>query len=418
MAKKKVYAAIEISDQEVRLVVSEVFDGRSNILRVEKAVCDGVKDFRITDEGAVVKAIQQVVKQAQNALGYKIERVLLAIPPKDVRRSSQKVHIAIEDGTNNIRRFHVQTGLKQAMQKKLDDQHELVSIDKILYTVNQNSSTKIPVSQEANSFDMEVDLLYADKEILYSYAKAVEQANLEILDICLDTFAQAHETAALAMSEDRPIILLSLERDHTTLSLLMQSRIMAVSVLDQGFGSFVEELKEKYGFSDETAYRLLQNVFETKDENITDSIIYIEQQEDERVEITARELADIVLPKIRGWIAEINAASEPIVKDGKARYMITGQGSNLPVLEKFEDAFNAPASVYKVTAIGARDGSYVSDLGMVYAWQEINRIHNDDRTSVNNNELEASIESINRYTKDEEGGFTQKLKRAVLSAGN
>ncbi|MCF0259749.1 MAG: hypothetical protein HUJ54_07810 [Erysipelotrichaceae bacterium] len=418
MAKKKVYAALEIADQEVRLVVSEVFDGRSNILRVEKAACGGVKDFKITDEGAVVKAIQQVVRQAQNALGYKIERVLLAIPPKDIKRSSQKVHIAIEDGTNNIRRFHVQTGLKQAVQKKADDQHELVSINKILYTVNQNSSTKLPVSQEASAFDMEVDLLYADKETLYSYAKAVEEANLEILDICLDAFAQAHETAALAMSEDRPIILVSLEKNHTTLSLLMQSRIMAVTVLSQGFGSFIEELKEKYRFSDETAYRLLQNVFETRNDKNSDSIIYIEQQDDQRIELTARNLADSVLPKIRSWIAEVNAACEPIVKDGKARYMITGQGSNLPVMEKFEGAFNAPASVYKVTAIGARDGSYVSDLGMVYAWQEINRIHNDDRTSVNNNELEASIESINRYTKDEEGGFTQKLKRAVLSAGN
>lgn len=42
-------------------------------------------------------------------------------------------------------------------------------------------------------------------------------------------------------------------------------------------------------------------------------------------------------------------------------------------------------------------------------------MQNKDITSVNNNELEESIESITRYAKDQEGGFTRKLKKAVLS---
>ncbi len=33
---KKVYAAIELADQEVRLVVMEIFESRSNILRVDR----------------------------------------------------------------------------------------------------------------------------------------------------------------------------------------------------------------------------------------------------------------------------------------------------------------------------------------------------------------------------------------------
>lgn len=415
MAKKRVYAAVEIGDQEIRLVVMEVFDSRNNILRVEKAACSGVKDFKIVDEGAVVKAIQQAVKQAQNALGYHIEKVLLAIPSKSMARSTQKVHISIEDGTKNIRRFHIQQGLNMAMQKKVGDEYELVNVNRISYYVNGRPVDKMPVGTEAEAFDMEVDLLYASKELLYSYARAVEQANLEILDVCLDNYAQGKETGALSQSEEKPVILLSLEAEHTTLSLFMQGKLITSTILNQGFNSFIEDLKTRYGLSDKVCLRLLQNLFSANMDEIEDIIIYIEQQEDRRVEITSRELAGFVLPKIRAWISEINAASEPILAHGKAKYVITGQGSSIPVLSELENAFSAPASVYQVTSIGARDGSYVTDLGMSYAWQEINKIRVDDRTSVNNNELEESIESIKHYSTSSEGGFTQKLRRVILS---
>ena len=36
---------------------------------------------------------------------------------------------------------------------------------------------------------MNVDLLYADKEVVYAYARCIEKAGLEILDVCLDSYA-------------------------------------------------------------------------------------------------------------------------------------------------------------------------------------------------------------------------------------
>ena len=47
MSKKQVYASLEIADQEVRLVVLEVFDGRYNVLRTEKDACSGIENQKI-----------------------------------------------------------------------------------------------------------------------------------------------------------------------------------------------------------------------------------------------------------------------------------------------------------------------------------------------------------------------------------
>ena len=95
MRKKKVYATLEIADQEIRLIVLEIFEGRNNVLRVERVHCSGVQNQKIIDEAAVVKAIQEACKNAQSALGFRIERVLLAIPSINVQRCSQKIHVQI-----------------------------------------------------------------------------------------------------------------------------------------------------------------------------------------------------------------------------------------------------------------------------------------------------------------------------------
>ena len=103
MSKKRVYAAIEIADQEIRLIVLEIFEARYNVLRTERVACSGVdKNQKIVDESAIVTAIRQAITNAQAALGYRIERVLLAVPSVNVMRSSQKVRVQIEDGTKQI----------------------------------------------------------------------------------------------------------------------------------------------------------------------------------------------------------------------------------------------------------------------------------------------------------------------------
>ena len=86
MNKKEIYASIEIADHEVRLVVGEFYETRFNILRVEKAPIQGIEKQKIMDEQNVVNGIIKAKKQAEDALGYHIERVLAAIPSVNVQR--------------------------------------------------------------------------------------------------------------------------------------------------------------------------------------------------------------------------------------------------------------------------------------------------------------------------------------------
>lgn len=185
----------------------------------------------------------------------------------------------------------------------------------------------MPLGFDTTDFDMEVDLLFANRELVFSWTRAVEKAGLKVLDIAVDLYAASKETGSLLQSADAPVILIDLEADHTSLALLSDNKMAFGAILDQGFRSFTASLEQAYSLSEATAWRLLENLFSSSEDKADDSIVYIEQQEGRRVELTARQLANAVLPIIRSWIAEINGASAPILSKTRARYLITGEGS-------------------------------------------------------------------------------------------
>ena len=98
MSKNRVYAAVEIADQEVRLVVMEIYEARNNVLRVERIPCSGVQDQKIVDEAAVVTAVRQ------GTLCYRIDshtsacRVQISGPRRNCLRKKlrQVLHMPIE----------------------------------------------------------------------------------------------------------------------------------------------------------------------------------------------------------------------------------------------------------------------------------------------------------------------------------
>lgn len=415
MPRKKVYASCEITDQEVRLVVLEIFEGRFNVLRVERVSCDGVQNQKIIDEVGVVQAIQKACANAAEALGYKIEKVILAIPSVNVQRTTQKVHVQVEDGTRYIRLFHIQQGLNRAVQKKISDDVELVNVGYINYIIDGQSTQKMPISEPLEDFYMDVELIYADKETIYSYARCIEQANLEILDIYLDAYAIAQESAVQVKSLERPMIQLDLEANHCTLTLFNHGHLISSAILENGYRYFIQDIKDKYYLNDDVCFRLLQNVFATNVDPEQDQIIYIEQRQDTRIEIGSHELTASVISKIKQWIHEVNESCEPIVSQRTCEYLLTGKGANISILKSLVDAFNADAVIYSPSNIGARDGSFTCCMGMFYAYDDLNKIRHSNKISVNYNELGASIDSINHRSQAQEGGFTKRLKSMILS---
>lgn len=415
MERKQIFAAMELADHEVRLVIGEFHETRFNILRVERVRTSGIVNKRIVEEQNVVNAIIKAVQNASKVLGFRIERVLLAIPCVDVTRFNKRVNVFVEDGSKRVRLSHIQSGINEAVSYKPDDDLELVNIGCIKYITNGITSRKMPLNEVCDVLTLSIDLLYANKQIVYSYARCVEKAGLEIIDICLDAYAIAEEAAIFEQTVDKYVVLIDLERQNTTLSLFTHGKLVNCEVLDGGYGDWIAPLKDRYRLPLDVGFRLIQNTCALEEKAVGDSIVYIWSEAGESRQITERDVYQCVIGPIHEWLDRINEACQPIVESGNVRYLLTGEGMEIQEVEKIAGDLNAPIQVYVPQTIGARDCSLVTCLGLFYAWRSQQALRKDERTSCDQRDVEKVVESVNRRSNDDESGFTKKLKSMLLN---
>ena len=106
MSDKQIFASLEISDHEVRLIVGEFFNTRFNIIKVERIPCGGMSYDQVADPGAVIDAIHKAADDARKMIGAKVERVILGIPSYNMRRYSLKSTVQI-DGIGGTTHIHI-----------------------------------------------------------------------------------------------------------------------------------------------------------------------------------------------------------------------------------------------------------------------------------------------------------------------
>lgn len=415
MKMKQIYAALEIADHEVRFIVGEFFETRFNILRVERIKTDGVRNKEIVDEQNVTAAIMKAVSNASATLGYRIERILLAIPSVNVKRFNKRVNVSLEAGSKRVRLSHIQSGVNEAVTYEPDPSLVLVNIGCIKYITNGITSRKMPLDEVCDILTMNIDLLYADKNIVYSYARCVENAGLEILDICLDAYAIAEEAAIFEQTVDKYVVLVDLARQNTTLSLFTHGRLVNCEVLESGYGAWLQGLFEKHHLSDDVSYRLVQNNSVLLDKEAGNSVIYLWSENGEQRQLTEQDVYKELMPGITDWFRMLNEACEPIIESGNVRYLLTGEGLEIQGIEKLLGELNAQAQVYVPQMIGARDCSLVTCLGLFYSWKAQMAIRKDERISCDLRDVEKSVNAARKLSSDDEGGFTKKLKSMLLS---
>lgn len=415
MKREQIFAALEIADHEVRLVVGEFHETRFNILRVERVKTTGIINKAVVDEQNIVGAIMKAVQKASTVLGYKIERVLLAIPSIDVTRFNKKVNVFIEDGSKRVRLSHIQSGINEAISYKPDQDLELVNIGCIKYITNGITSRKMPLNEVCDVITMNIDLLYANKEIVYSYARCAEKSGLEIIDICLDSYAIAEEAAIFEQTVDKYVVLIDLERQNTTLSLFTHGKLVNCEVLDGGYGNWLAPLKDKYNLPIDVGFRLIQNTCALEEKEVGDATVYIWSEAGTSRQISERDVYKCVIDPINEWIQMINETCQPIIDSGNVRYILTGEGLEIQEIEKMAKELNAQSQVYVPQTIGARDCGLVTCLGLFYSWKSQLAIRKDERTSCDQRDVEKAVEGANKPSVDDESGFTKKLKSMLLS---
>ncbi|NBK96909.1 MAG: cell division protein FtsA [Erysipelotrichia bacterium] len=409
MQGKQLYASLEIAEDEIHLLVGEYYMSRFNILRSDCIkINQAINNKKIEKPQVVNATITKLLNNAEKALSLKIKKVILCIPSVDVKCVKKRVNVAIEEGSRKILMSHVRNGLEKAVSYEKDSEYEFVNVGSIKYIVGGISSRTIPLDERSDLLTMDIDMLYANKEIVYSYVMCVEACGVSVLDICLDSFAMAEESATLENSMDKYVVLADLQKNDTILSLYYKGRLLECERLGRGYQSWINELHRRHRLSvSEAEAMLLENCFEEK--GIYDDIVsYIWMDRDEQKQLTKKQIFETVSERVESWLNAINEMCEPIKDYGNSKFIVSGKGADIVGIGSVLKALILPSQVYVPSNIGVREGKYSACLGAMYCtkkWQEIKNIK--DVSIEYNNMIAREVK------REDDAGFTKKLKNIL-----
>lgn len=389
---KQILAVCEIADYKVRFVVAEFFHTSLNILKVEQVETPGFDGRFIHDEAAIVKTIQQAILNASRNLQVSIERVLLIVPSLNMQKYTQLSDVALSDAAGQVHVSDLQQAYQELVGSTVAPDKEVIFVNIARYLVNGIPFRKIPTDEHMRTLKIESDIYVADKTLTYQLAACVEKAGCEILDVVLDSWALAKESAIIEQSFKDVVIGIKLERHFTQLNLYNQGKVLSSEWLEIGYQQWIDAISRVLKLPHEVAKRILFYNCKLDTQDYSTAPIYLWAYKEENKTCHQQQIMDIVLPLIEQWRLQLVKMCELIISSRSTKVVITGEGALLEGMDNFlQTAFNVDTKLYVPETIGARDPALVVALGAFYAYHDLEDWQKNEGQSLNVDEFQDMI---------------------------
>ena len=384
--EKKIIAALELADHEVRLVVGQFFNGRLNVLKVERVAHNGISNYTIIDPYSVKKAIQKAFENASRNIGSTLSSTLVVVPGVNMTRVNS-VQTASINGTITQQDL---VKLYDAFYKT-DGPREKVLVNVLMnrFHVNGLPTRKIPLNERCNELSVEADCYFCDKGVVFDYLKVVENAAIPVIDIIMSDIGIAKEASLLEQSISESIIATVFERDTITLTLYQKGQVMTNIMIDAKIESIFNKIKSTYNFDDSIAERLLYYNVDINDVSPSLNPIFAWSTKSGNHALNKKDLLDLVGDDLIQILDEIHDVAKPIFMMGDARYVVTGESSVIMgIVEILKTISQTEVSLYRPSTFGAKDPTFTAVLGAFYFYKD---------TSVFKNNIVSSLDEAEFY---------------------
>lgn len=404
---KQIYAALEINDYEIRVLIGEYFNTRFNIIKLETVATDGVKDYRIVNHEKVKASIIKAINNASSMLGAEIEKVILLIPPYNFKRYPLKVNVKTANGF--VSKSDVARAIQKAMHTKVDNDVTIINAVCVKYTVNGISSRRLPEKESAEDLLVDIDLLCADKILTFEYASLLDECQIEIMDISLDIYAICKEAALFEQTLNQNIVLIKADAQTTELALLSKGKLVNTEVLFDGLGTIIDDVYEQYHIPYATIQRLVKyNTVYSRD-YIDDAIYAWVKEDGSSASINEQMLSQAVYPTLKKYVDKLATTLKPILESHSTSIVVCGEMAGMEAfIDTLAKTCDVNVKAYFPDTIGVRDSSLTALYGSFFVYRDLANIKDLKQSSINLLEFENIVD---RKTSDVEGeSLTGKIK--------
>ena len=376
---KHIYTSVDIGSDSIKVVTSELFKGKLNLLAASSVKSKGIKKGLITDVNSATMSLQKAISEVENMLGIKIKKVITTIPSyfAEFTKINNENKIVTGDDVVKV--------LGQAVKGKISSTKEMVTIVPIDFSVDSKTGIKDPKGLTGNTLRTRAILITTPKKNIYSVVGLIEAIGIEVVDISLNSIGDINALKNKGMEEKIGAII-NIGAETTTVSVYNKNILIKTSIIGMAGRDIDNDISYMYKIDLEVAKKIKEKFALAHKKYASSSEIYelpghknIEQLEVST--ITMSRIEEILTLAKKELLELTNRQMEYII--------ITGGVSNMSHFELVaENIFGKDVIIGNVRLIGIRNNKYSSAVGNIVYFINKLKIKGKNYTMVSDTDME------------------------------
>lgn len=385
---KHIYTSIDMGSDTIKIVVSELYQNKLNLLAASSFKSRGIKKGLITDVELATGSIKSAFKEIEEMIGIKIKKVIASIPSFNAEYSVVKGDIKINREENIVTSEDIIKVLEVATKRNAFTSRELITILPVDYSLDNNAFIKNPKGMRGTNLSCRAVLVTTPKKNVYSVISLLENIGIEVVDISLNNIGDLY-CFNNKNFEDKIGAIINIGSDITDVSLYNKSILVKSSIINMGGKNIDSDISYMYKVDIPTAKELKLKfaLAHKKNANVND-IIEVKSAYDEHLKINQFEISEVVMSRLEEILEEAKKEINLLTSRKIDYIIITGGTSNMLGLEYIvKDVFGLNSSIGNVKMLGIRDNMYSSCIGNIVYFLSKLKLKNMDYSMVSDNEV-------------------------------
>lgn len=341
MEKEKIAVGLDIGTTKIVAMVGKLNEyGKLEVLGIGKAKSLGVHRGVVNNITQTVQSIQQAVKQAEEASGITIDKVMVGIAGQHIRSLQHSDYITREDSDKVIDEDDIVSLCDQVLKLVMLPGEEIIHVLPQDFKVDGQAEVTEPIGMYGGRLEANFHVVIGQVASIRNVGRCVRNANLNLSSITLEPLASAQ--AVLSKEEkEAGVVLLDIGGGTTDLAIFKDGIIRHTAVIPFGGNVITDDIKEGCAIIERQA-ELLKTRFGSAwpGENKENEIVSIPSfRGGDPKEITLKNLSRIIHARLQEIIELVyleinNYGHEEQKKKLIAGIVITGGGAQLKHLKQ------------------------------------------------------------------------------------
>lgn len=380
---KHIYTSVDIGTDTTKVVVTELYKGKLNLLAASSIKSKGIKKGLITDVNEASESLKKAIGEVQDMLGITIKKVLVNIPSYFAEFSKVEGEIKINSQDSVINGYHVSEVLENAL-KNSSFSKEIVSITPIDFCVDNQTGIKDPKGLMGDVLRVRAVVSLVPKKNIYSVVSLIDNIGLEVVDISLNGIGDIN---AFKSKETDSMLgaIVNIGYETTNVSIYNKGIIIKNSIIGMGGKNIDNDLAYMYKVDLSVANKIKEK-FALAHKQYASKVEFYNV--DDSIRINQFEVSDIVMSRIEEILSLSKKEINLLANRRMDFVIVTGGVSNMEGFKYVaEDVFGEDVRIGNVNIVGIRNNKYSSAVGNIVYYINRLKLLGNDFSMVDDDEL-------------------------------